>query len=86
MLKTVLLWSARAVLIGGGLVTFFVWAPWLGCRPLADLVNERISVDRIPADARCYTVEHGKIVFASHGTVADDPYKFIATTAILVLI
>ena len=86
MLKTVLLWCARAFLMGGGLLTFFVWAPWLGCRPLADLANERIPVDRIPPDAGCYTVEQGKIVFASHGTVADDPYKFIATTAVLVLI
>jgi hypothetical protein len=72
--------------MGGLLVTFFVWAPWLACRPLTDLASQRVVVDQVPTDARCYTVEHGRIHFDSHGTVADDPYRFMATTAILVLL
>ena len=86
MLKTILIWCARALLMGGLLLVFFVWAPWLGCRPLARLASEKIPAGPVPSDAGCYTIEHGRIYFANHGTVADDPYRFAATTAVLVLL
>jgi hypothetical protein len=60
-------------------------APWLGCKPLSDLPREHIAVAQIPADARCYTVDHGQIDFSSHGTIAEDTRSFALTVAVFVV-
>ncbi len=69
----------------GMMETFFLWAPWVACKPLSSLMNERVAAPAIPAWAKCYTVEHGSIVFSDHGTVAESPMAFAATTVVLLV-
>ena len=85
-LKLTLIWVARVFFFAGMMETFFLWAPWIACKPLSNVVNERIAVPAVPAWSKCYVVEHGKIVFRDHGTVAESPIAFAATTALLLVL
>jgi hypothetical protein len=40
----------------------------------------------IPSGAKCYTVEHGQIVFRNHGTISEDTERFALTAGVWVLL
>src|ERR1044072_6142196 len=85
-LKLVLIWAARIFFFAGMMETFFLWAPWIACKPLSDLAKEGLAAPSpVPAWAKCYVIEHGSVVFRDHGTVAQSPIAFAATTAILLM-
>jgi hypothetical protein len=62
--------------IGFGGLLLFVWAPWFTCRPVNELDLIEYSLQSIPADARCFSINHGSVVFHAHGTAADDAGPF----------
>lgn len=85
LIKSALIGSAFVLLCVVAAFSFFRLAPWIACKPISELPNERIAVAQIPADARCYSINHGQIIFESHGTVAEDTRSFALTVAVYVI-
>jgi hypothetical protein len=85
IIKSALIGMIYVLICAVAAFAFVRIAPWLDCRPLSDLPGEHIAVARIPAYARCYTVDHGQIDFSSHGTIADDARSFALTVAVFVI-
>ena len=78
-----LVYSVRFALFFGAEWAFFYWIPWIACHPIPDLQKEKIVPGAIPANATCYTVDHGAIVFRYYRSFADVPIPYILTAALL---
>jgi hypothetical protein len=85
LIKSALIGSVFVLLCVVGAFSFFRLAPWIACKPISELPPERIAAAQIPADARCYSINHGQIVFHSHGTVAEDTRSFAMNAAVYVI-
>lgn len=76
-MKGVLLLIARVVLLATMLLAFFSLTPWLGCRPLNELPSTQQQKVEVPADAVCFTDNHGRVAFHQHGLISQEPYRFV---------
>jgi hypothetical protein len=85
LIKSALIGSIFVLLCVVAAFSFVRLAPWIACKPIAALPQERIAVVQIPADARCYSINHGEIVFHRHGTVAEDTRSFALNAAVYVI-
>jgi hypothetical protein len=86
-IRPVLTWFVRLLLVASVFETFFLWAPWLSCKPISEISKEHVPVSGIPPDAECYTIEHGRIYFSTHPTISESPISFaLATSALILLI
>ena len=63
---------------------FIYWVPSMACQPLSQLARETIVAGPVPADATCYTVEHGHIVFRYYRAFTGSPIPYLLTAGILV--
>jgi hypothetical protein len=67
------------------MLMFFETVPWLGTRQLAELPTDNQS--EVPAWAKSFTYDHGKVLFLEHGTIAEEPVAFaIRVAAVLGLL
>ena len=85
LIKSALIGSVFVLLCVVLSFSFVRLAPWIACKPIAQLPREHIAVTHIPADARCYSFNHGQIVFHSHGTVAEDTRSFALNATVYVI-
>jgi hypothetical protein len=81
LIKSALIASVYVLICVAASFSFVHLAPWIGCKPISELSKERIAVAEVPADARCYSINHGEIDFHSHGTVAEDTRSFAVNVA-----
>jgi hypothetical protein len=82
IVKTGLVWLVYVALCGVMAVLVATSIPWLACKPLSDLPNEEIEVTAIPADAHCYSIDHGRLVFSRREAIAENPAPFAATVGL----
>jgi hypothetical protein len=78
--------AVQVVLFGSLLLALFIWAPWWACKPIARLASENLAHETIPSDARCYWINHGRVVFESHGTASEEPVAFALLTGTMGLL
>jgi hypothetical protein len=84
-MRRVVLVSAQLAFIVAGYLGFFGLTPWLGCHPLNQLPAERQSALIVPADARCFTYNHGEVSFHRHGLASEEPARFALHVAAFAL-
>ena len=84
--KLLIRWFARVLLVVAMFWAFFLWAPWLACKPISEISTENLTVSEIPAYAKCYTIEHGQIYFSARPTISENPILFAFATTALVLL
>ena len=48
----------------------FHWTPWFSCRPVTALDLQKYGLQSVPADARCFNISDGKVVFHAYSTVS----------------
>ena len=82
LIKSALIGSVFVLLCVVAAFSFVRLAPWIACKPISALPQERIAVAQVPADARCYSINHGQIIFHRHGTVAEDTRSFALNVAV----
>jgi hypothetical protein len=78
------LWSLRVLLAVAALWSFFGWVPLLNSEPLSALAQEQIPVGGVPAWAKSFHINHGAVVFNSHGVPSEDPWPFGILVAVSV--
>lgn len=86
IVKTGLVWLVYSALCGVAAILVATAIPWLACKPLSDLPNEEIEIAEIPADAHCYRIDQGRLVFSNREAIADNPVPFAATVALSALL
>jgi hypothetical protein len=82
-MKRVLVSILQLILVGGLFASFFALTPWLGCKPLAELPSASAASSTVPADAQCFTDNHGQIAFHAHGLISEEPVRFAIHVAAL---
>lgn len=81
--KNVILVAVQFALAVTLILGFFSWAPWINCHPISDLPEtSELSVD-VPAEARCFNINHGEIVFSKRLPRTEDPVGFYTLAALL---
>jgi hypothetical protein len=84
-IKTTLVGSIFVLLCAVCALDFVRLAPWIACKPISELSKKEAVVAQIPASARCYSINHGQIVFHKHGTIAEDTRSFVLRAAVFVI-
>ena len=73
---------ALAVLL---MLMFFEWAPLINCQSLDELSSTRYREVKIPENAKCFEINHGKIHFLNKLPIDEDPIPFIISSLYLFL-
>ena len=55
---------------------FFYLAPWLSVKPISELEEKYRNNLEIPIEAKSFSINHGEVVFHSHGTIQQEPVYF----------
>ena len=83
--KNVILAALQFVLAVTLILGFFSWAPWINCQPISDLPEASEFSVEVPAEARCFNINHGEIVFSKRLPRTEDPVGFYTLAAFLIV-
>lgn len=85
-MKRAVLSAIQLVLLLSAFAAFFALTPWLGCEPIDEMSSEQQANAPVPpADAVCFTINHGEIAFHRHGLISEEPGRFALHLAAFVL-
>jgi hypothetical protein len=85
-MKRVVVSAIQLLLVALGFAAFTSLTPWLGCRPLTELPLREASALVVPRNAQCFTNNHGRIAFHTHGLISREPGRFALHVAALVIV
>jgi hypothetical protein len=85
-MRRLLISLMQLALVVGIFLAFFSLTPWLGCRPISELPSGQQLPTPTPPDAVCFTNNHGHIAFHTHGLISQEPLRFAAHVAILIIL
>ena len=78
-----ILWGVAQLIAGFVMYgAFFVFAPWLAAKPVADATADALS--SLPKGCPAFSVNHGAYICEWQGTVAQNPSGFALCIGILV--
>lgn len=86
MIKKSLLIAAQLTIAAVLFLISFQLAPWFACKPLSALAQETAQHSPAPVQAKCYTIDHGQIIFRNHATIAEDPLSFALVACLWILL
>jgi hypothetical protein len=71
--------ACRIVIAAALAFMCFATIPWLGQRPLTELPTDYQG--EVPAWAKSFSNDHGRVLFQNHGTIHDEPIAFALRVA-----
>ena len=58
---------------------------WIAAEPIEMIEYTDLKYDSVPKDAKTYIVNHGNAIFSTHGTISDEPFRFIFRAILFVV-
>ena len=58
---------------------------WVAAEPISNLGYTGFRYESIPTDAKSYYINHGQVLFSSHGTIDDELLIFILWLVLFVV-
>jgi len=57
---------------------------WIAAEPIEEIHSSNLEYETIPEGANSFIVNHGSAIFSSHGTIGEEPLKFVGFLVVLI--